>query len=71
MFGGLSNIHDLENALGQYRLYRFVIARQEPERTCYLAITTAAYDEFGNSTRSFMRRRGTLHKPQWHVEIYS
>jgi hypothetical protein len=45
MFRGQSDIHDLENALGQYRLYRFALARNEPDRVCYLAITNIAYAE--------------------------
>jgi hypothetical protein len=44
-FGGVSNIHDLELALGQYRLYRFVLARRDPERVCYMALTEAAYED--------------------------
>lgn len=38
-FVGASDMNDLENALGQYLVYRSVIARTEPDRKLYLAIT--------------------------------
>ncbi|HZP83316.1 MAG TPA: element excision factor XisH family protein, partial [Chthonomonadaceae bacterium] len=44
-FGGISDIHDLELALGQYRLYRYVLARRDPERLCYVALTETAYTD--------------------------
>ena len=37
-FVGASEIADVENALGQYFVYRAVMARTEPDRTLYLAI---------------------------------
>ncbi len=37
-FGGASEINDIQNALGQYMVYRSVMARTEPDRTLYLAI---------------------------------
>ena len=33
-----SNMADLENALGQYILYRNIIEELEPDRTLYLAV---------------------------------
>ena len=37
-FVSYSNMADLENALGQYILYRNIIQELEPERTLYLAV---------------------------------
>lgn len=37
-FVGSSELNDIENALGQYLLYRSVLARTEPDRTLYLAV---------------------------------
>jgi len=37
-FIGASEINDIQNALGQYCLYRSVMTRTEPDRTLYLAI---------------------------------
>ncbi len=44
-FVGASDMNDLENALGQYLVYRSVIARTEPDRKLYLAITQAVFGE--------------------------
>lgn len=44
-FLGASEILDLEQALGQYRLYRFVLSQREPERSCFLAISRDTYEE--------------------------
>ena len=41
-FLGVSDLRDLEQALGQFALYRFLLAREEPERVLFLAITRAA-----------------------------
>lgn len=35
---------DLENALGQYVLYRSLLKRREPERIIYLAVPLSTYD---------------------------
>lgn len=43
-FLGASEINALENAIGQYIVYRDVIAEIEPERVLYLAITEVAFD---------------------------
>lgn len=42
-FLGGSEITELERALGQYMLYRFLLARQEPERVLFLAFPRSAY----------------------------
>jgi XisH protein len=42
-FVGRSEITDLERALGQYSLYSFLLARQEPDRALYLAIPEDTY----------------------------
>jgi hypothetical protein len=44
-FLGASEILDLEQALGQYRLYRFALSRREPERSCYLAVPRNTYED--------------------------
>jgi hypothetical protein len=44
-FLGASEILDLEQALGQYRLYRFALSRREPERSCFLAISHDTYED--------------------------
>lgn len=38
-----SEIHDLENALGQYILYEKVLARNEPDRKIFLAVREVVY----------------------------
>ena len=38
-------MHDLQVALGQFVLYRGVLARIDPERTLYLAIPGFAFDD--------------------------
>lgn len=43
-FLGRSSVADLEQALGQYLLYRVLLARQEPERTLFLAVPVNAYE---------------------------
>jgi hypothetical protein len=42
-FGGPSEVDDLEKAIGQYALYRFVLARREPQRALYLAVSQDTY----------------------------
>jgi hypothetical protein len=44
-FVGLSEMDDLENAVGQYVLYHDVLAKVEPERELYLAINEATYTD--------------------------
>ncbi len=45
-FLGRSPINDFENALGQYILYRNLIAITEPEYELYLAINDITYEKF-------------------------
>ena len=42
-FIGRSPIYDLEQALGQYGLYRALLTEVEPDRQVYLALGRAAY----------------------------
>jgi XisH protein len=42
---GRSIIAELEQAIGQYVLYRLLLAQIDPDRALYLAITTQTYDE--------------------------
>ena len=37
-FTGRSEVNDLEKAIGQFVVYRAVLARREPQRTLYLAV---------------------------------
>ena len=39
-----SPVDDLQDALGQYNMYREVLAEQEPDRVLYLAIPKAAWE---------------------------
>ncbi|MCB9079281.1 MAG: XisH family protein [Anaerolineaceae bacterium] len=42
-FVGLSDVQDLEQALGQYVLYRQILDQMEPDRLLYLAITRRTF----------------------------
>jgi len=42
-FGGPSEVHELAQALGQYLLYRAVLARLDPTRTLYLAVPVRVF----------------------------
>ncbi len=44
-FLGASEVADLENALGQYILYREILGETEPDRLIHLAVPMEAYDE--------------------------
>ncbi len=44
-FSGPSDMRDLEVALGQFVLYRDVLAEMDPDRSLYLAVPVFAYDE--------------------------
>ncbi|MEO0458791.1 MAG: element excision factor XisH family protein [Cyanobacteria bacterium P01_A01_bin.114] len=44
-FINTSPVFDLEQALGQYILYRNILEDKEPERSLYLAIRKATYQE--------------------------
>ncbi len=45
-FVSRSRIDDLENALGQLLLYRYLLRQSEPQRVLYLAITEEVYQTF-------------------------
>lgn len=44
-FVGISQMNDLENAIGQYIVYRTYLHEIEPDRTLYLAIDKETYAE--------------------------
>jgi hypothetical protein len=44
-FRGRSKIADLEQAIGQYVLYRLLLAKIAPIREIYLAVPTTVYEE--------------------------
>ncbi len=51
-FVGKSAVNDLENAVGQYNIYRDVLVKKQSERVLYLALPKRAYkkvfqNEFG------------------------
>jgi hypothetical protein len=43
-FAGPSPVADLQQALGQFTMYRLILAEQQPERTLFLAIPIGVYD---------------------------
>jgi len=43
-FIGLSDVTDLEHALGQYVLYEKILAKQQPDRCLYLAVNEPAFN---------------------------
>ncbi len=53
-FGGLSEMDDLEKAVGQYTVYHDVLARVEPERELYLAVSEETFTDL------FVEPIGTL-----------
>jgi hypothetical protein len=51
-FLSLSPLRDLEEAVGQYQVYRILLARKEPERLLYMAVPRGVHqtllsDQFG------------------------
>jgi hypothetical protein len=44
-FLGKSSVRALQEAVGQYQVYREVLAEQEPERVLYMAVSLATHDE--------------------------
>ncbi len=47
-FGGLSEMDDLEKAVGQYIVYHDVLSRLEPDRELYLAVPEAIFADLFN-----------------------
>lgn len=45
-FVSVSEVKDLENALGQYFLYLIVLCEKEPKRKLYLAVTEEIFLDF-------------------------
>lgn len=45
-FAGASPVTDFHLAVGQFVNYRMALGEDEPERTLYLAVPSAAYDAF-------------------------
>ena len=45
-FVSRSRMDDLENALGQLRLYRHILTLRQPERALYLAVREEVYQNF-------------------------
>lgn len=43
-FVGGSPVRDFQEALGQYAMYRVILARQQPDRPLFLAVPQAVYD---------------------------
>jgi hypothetical protein len=55
-FSGASEVYDLSRAVGQYFLYRSVLARTDPDRVLYLAVHSEVYnDVFEASLGQLMR----------------
>jgi hypothetical protein len=60
-FLGDSPLSDLQQAVGQYNLYRDVLAMIEPDRVLYLAVTADVYDSlFADEFGAFVLRRQRL-----------
>jgi hypothetical protein len=60
-FAGDSPIHSLENALGQYELYRMYLQRVAPGDKLYLAISTSTYNkQFLRPSFAFIVREKSL-----------
>lgn len=44
-FSGRSKVADLQQAVGQFVVYRAVLGRVEPERVLYLAVSSTTYEQ--------------------------
>ena len=62
-FIGLSEMDEIENALGQYLVYRSVMARTEPDRILYLAIHNEAFVDI------FEQPLGNLLREDYQVQL--
>ncbi|MGL5795659.1 MAG: element excision factor XisH family protein, partial [Waterburya sp.] len=65
-FIGRSPINELENALGQYILYRNILEETEPERLIYLAIRKSTYQEIFSEPIGVL----TIQKSQLRVLVF-
>jgi hypothetical protein len=43
-FGSPSPVADLQQALGQFAMYRSILGRRQPDRTLFLAVPRVVYD---------------------------
>jgi methyl coenzyme M reductase beta subunit len=61
-FIGASAMTDLENALGQFLLYRAALKKLAPQRKLFLAIRDDVYDAiFAQPEGEFVREDGDIH----------
>jgi hypothetical protein len=61
-FPSKSKVADLQQAVGQYAVYRAVLREVEPERTLYLAVSTDAYEQvFAQPTGELVREDLGIH----------
>ena len=60
-FRRISTIEDLQEAVGQFVLYRDVLAEQEPEREVFVAVPDAIIDTvFAEEIGLILLRRGSI-----------
>ena len=45
-FVGLSALHDLYTALGQFNVYQYALEKEMPERELFLAVPSDTYNDF-------------------------
>ena len=59
-FIGPSEMHDLENAIGQFVIYSDMLEEVEPDRLLYLAVSSAAYVNLFEEPlgKKLIRKRG-------------
>lgn len=43
-FADPSDVRSLQQAIGQYGMYRYILARTDPDRALYLAVHSEVYD---------------------------
>jgi hypothetical protein len=61
-FLGESEVADLEQAMGQYFLYEYVLSLREPERALYLALSSDAFSiVFRDSETLNLLTHGNIH----------
>jgi hypothetical protein len=60
-----SPIADLEQAIGQYQIYSFLLARIEPERVLYLAVSDTIFHEI------FQSQLGSELANDFHLKLIS
>ncbi|MFB2878337.1 element excision factor XisH family protein [Floridanema aerugineum] len=46
VFNSISQVTELQKAIGQYNMYRSILRRVSPERKLYLAVTQEVYRDF-------------------------